>query len=171
MNFISDACKALHEDYLRTMKLRLSIFEKSYSKVAGKSLSEIERMRIPSGEREELIRLKAEILAHELYFSSFGASNERCERVCEHYGSEAAFLYRLFTECACVDGGFLLLYADSRGKPSFYAGRDYIGLLYRDTPMLAVDLCEHAYFCDYGFNRDSYVKAALSELKLSKIFK
>ena len=46
---------------------------------------------------------------------------------------------------------------------------DLTGVFLKYDVRLAVDLCEHAYFYDYGFDKKSYLKAALSSLDLSKI--
>ena len=39
----------------------------------------------------------------------------------------------------------------------------------RISPCLCIDLYEHAYFGDYGFDRKRYISAALSVLDLSKL--
>ena len=38
-----------------------------------------------------------------------------------------------------------------------------------EKPLVAIDLAEHAYFGDYGFCREEYIKAAILHLDLSKI--
>ena len=66
MKFISDENKKMHEEYLRNLKLKMSIFEKSYPELHNKSSREILRTKIAVTEREEAARLKAEICAHEI---------------------------------------------------------------------------------------------------------
>ena len=169
MNFVSEANKSIHKEYLRQLKLSLSIFEKSYPWIRGKNIKEIARGRLKSDERDELIRLKGEILAHEIYFSSFGQSTG-APSIRKEYGSEASFLYQLFCEAIkCRDGGFLLVYLDKRGTINLYAGEDYYKIFDEYVPCLAIDLCEHAFFYDYLFEREKYIKSAISRLDLSKI--
>ncbi len=169
MDFVSKANKSIHKEYLRQLRLRLSIFEKSYPWIKGKNTKEIARGGLKSDERDELIRLKGEILAHEIYFSSFGESSG-APSLRKEYGSEASFLYNLFCEAKkCRNGGFLLIYIDKRGKINSYIGNDYYKLFDECVPCLAIDLCEHAFFYDYLFEREKYIKSAISRLNLSKI--
>ena len=168
MNFISETNKAIHKEELVRMKHRRAIFEKSYGG-DFKTLRDIRRSRIPAYERDEISRLVTDITLHDIYFSSFGAVGCASERVRKRFGNEASFLYELY-ECArAADGGFLLVFSDGNGKIDYFAGRDHERWTSRGIPCLAIDIEEHAYFYDYFFERDSYIKSALSELNLSKI--
>ena len=51
-DFLSDMSIAQHKDYVRNMRLKYSILEKSIPNLAGKDISDIRRMRIPFSERE-----------------------------------------------------------------------------------------------------------------------
>jgi len=170
MIFISDRCKKMHCEYLREMKLKMSIFEKSYPDMVGGGVKDILRSRANRAERERAAALKADILSHDIYFSSFGESNERCELIRHTWGSEAAFLHLLYNECIEADGGFLLLYLKGR-ELCWSVGRELVPIFTRFNLVLAHDLAEHAYFEDYGFDRSRYVTAALSRINLSKIEK
>ena len=170
MNFISETNRKAHEEYVRLNKLRLAIFEKSYPEIAGKKCVEIFNCRMKKSEKLEAFEIAAEIKAHEIYFSSFAQSVNACVTIKEQYGSEAAFLYSLYEKCIGVDG-FLFLYFNKRDEIDYYVGRDYKRILADCEPRLAVDLFEHAYFGDYGFNKEMYLKKALSNLDLSKLSK
>lgn len=169
MDFISRTNYEVHKEHLRTLKLKMSIFEKSYPEITGKSCREILRAPIQRPEREAAAALKADILAHELYFSSYSSNNTTSERVRTTYGSEANFIYLLSR--ASTDGeGFLFVSTDRRGEASFAAYKEPLSaFLSSDTPRLALDLCEHAYFYDYLFDKESYVKSALAALDLSRL--
>lgn len=170
MQFISEANRQMHEDYLRRLKLEYSIYEKSYPGMLGKSLREIIKLRLPNQtEIESAVKKKCEISAHELYFSSFGNSNSASPKVKREYGSEAEFLYETLQKCMSADGGFLLIYRDYRGRIATYAGSEYQSVFLNYTPLLALDLCEHAYFYDYLFDKQGYVKSALSHIALERI--
>ncbi len=164
--FVSRESKSKHLEYLRSLNLKYSIFEKSYPEISEKSFREIKRMRIRREEIEELIMLKAEISAHELFFSSFGKMYQRCTRIKKQYGSEANFLYELRMSADKAKSGFLLIY-ENDGKIQYYSGENYHGIIITAAPKLAIDLCEHAYFIDYGFERDRYVNSALKYLNIS----
>ncbi len=168
MEFISRTNCEIHKEHLRTLKLRMSIFEKSYPEMIGKSCKELLKLQIRRSEREEAAMLKADILAHDLYFASFSSPNSAAERVRDAYGSEALFLYQL-SRTALEADGFLFLFPDKKGAPIWKACEEPLELLSQGIePILALDLCEHAYFYDYLFDKGAYVKSALAHLDLSK---
>ncbi|MBQ8689201.1 MAG: hypothetical protein IJ515_02420 [Clostridia bacterium] len=169
MVFLSETSISLHKEYLRNLKLRLSIFEKTYPSLRGKSCYGISRLNMNKGEREEALKLKCEILAHEIYFDSFNQSSARCDSLSRQYVSEANFLYQLFRACEAEDAKFLFIYLNGRGEIKYCIENDLTRALTNFMPQLAFDLCEHAYFYDYGFDKSAYLKAALSCLNLSKI--
>ena len=170
MEFLSVQSIALHKKYLETLKLRLSVFESSYPLVAGVDLCGIANTRVRRGEKEEMIRLMSEIKAHEIYFSSFlkaGSILEKNGIISKQFGSEAQFLYELM-QYARDKCGFLMIYQNLRGDIRAYAGEEYFRVLKQFDVKLAIDLCEHAYFSDYGFDKEKYLSKALSSLNLSR---
>ena len=169
MDFISQTNYELHREHLRQLKLRMSIFEKSYPEIVGTSCKEILKLPIKRPERVTAAALYADILAHELYFSSFAASNTVSPAIRKTYGSEANFIYQL-TMAAGDSSGFLFVSTDRRGAPQISVHTDPLSAYLSDsTPTLALDLCEHAYFYDYFFDKAAYLRAALARLDLSKI--
>lgn len=170
MEFLSERNIELHKEYLNNLILKYKIFEKSYPDLIGIKLDAIHKVKIPYYEREAAEKLLSEILAHKIFFTSFGKRNLRSERIKRQFGSESVFLYELLTECRKVEAGFLLVYEDN-GKISFYIGREYGKILRCKKVRLALDLCEHAYFYDYGFNREAYASAAISCFDLDNIEK
>lgn len=160
MRLVSEATEAMHRDHLRTLKLKHSVFEKSYPALVGKDISDYTlTSRLPKGEREELFALKGNILAHELYFSCFIGSPSVII-IPDYRGSYSELKYRLLCSALCSDG-FLVLFSDG-GELRFYAGNAFHRLFERHKPIFALDLCEHAYFYDYGFRKEEYLKAAIS---------
>ena len=168
MNFLSQTNLCIHKEYLRRLKLRFSIFEKSYPELVGKKASEILKLPLQKSERDSAFRLKCEILAHEVYFSSFENSQVASAVVKQQFGSEAELLYRLYEEGIDSDG-FLLLYIGQRGRIEYYAGGDYFFVIEKCVPLLAVDLCEHAYFYDFLFDKRKYLQLALSNFALFRL--
>ena len=85
MNFISETNKAIHKEEVVRMKHRRAIFEKSYGREI-KTLKDIQRSRIPWHEKEEASRMVADIMLHDIFFSSFGSSGKPSELVKKRFG-------------------------------------------------------------------------------------
>ena len=83
------------------------------------------------------------------------------------YNTEASFLYELLEAGCETEASFMGIYM-KRGAPYVLFGTPY-ELLCREFPVLAVDLCEHVYFSDYGFSKREYLKNALPYLNLAKL--
>ena len=106
---------------------------------------------------------------HELYFNSFSERGRGCELLPNGYSSVADFQYKLL--CAAKDefhyADFLTVLGNLRtGDVRFTVERD---VMRYEKPLVAIDLAEHAYFGDYGFCLEEYIKAAILHLDLSKI--
>lgn len=170
MDFLSARNLRMHTEYLENLRCRFSIFEKSYNGLAGGDLKSIARSHIPHTEKKAAISIKSEIILHEVYFSSFFESGSVSQNVKKKYGSEASFLYKLYDECLDKDG-FLIVFLNKSNEPEYYAGREYCELLMSVVPCLSIDLCEHAYFYDFGFDKKRYLQSALSALDLLKLNK
>ena len=168
MNFLSERNLELHKEYLNTLKLKLRIFEKSYPEVVANGIHKLYRSNIPSAERDVYVRIFSEIKAHELYFTSFSDNKKSSERIKKEFGSQNEFLYEIYKRALECDGGFLFV-CDREKSLQLFCGNDYVKTIASGTPILALDLCEHAYFLDYGFDKDRYLISCLSYLNLTKI--
>ena len=174
MRFLSIENINLHKEYLRQLKLKLSVFDVSYPGVSDatyQNIAKLAKYRIIRREKREIFRLKSEIEAHEKFFSSFIDNESVCkpnEIILRQYGSEASFLYELL-QYSRNRYGFLLVYLDRCARVKCYAGEDYINTMRYNDVALAVDLCEHAYLLDFGFDKEKYLSRALSSLNLSKL--
>lgn len=161
---ISDQALNMHKDYLKRLRLKYSVLEKSYPELRGKGIDEIAKMRIR--DREEALNLKCDIALHELYFSSFGEGYQCSELARACFGSEASFLYELFEWCRSHKDDYAVVHIN-RGKIDFAGGSCDLFIKIR-KPILCVDLCEHAYFLDYGFERDTYLERLLPYLNIGR---
>ena len=168
MKFLSERNYRMHQEYLGDLRCKFSIFEKTYCSLINKDLQGIAASDIPKNEKAAALDLRSEIVVHEVYFSSFDESGEVCENVKKKYGSEASFLYKLYEACLDQDG-FLVVYLNRYRQPDYYVGREYKNLVLKNKPLLALDLFEHSYFLDYGFDKKRYIQSALSSLSLSKL--
>lgn len=164
--FLSEENISLHREYVRQKRLKYSILETAERELRDAKVKDLYRMKLDRRDRADALDLLPEIILHDVFFSSF------CEEkyptsalVSSVYGSEAAFLNRLYKAALGSLFGFLII---GRGA-SYSVSTDYKKALRYDEPLLALDLCEHAYFLDYGFDRDRYLVSALSHLDLKKI--
>lgn len=156
-NFLSEENINLHKEYLQNLKLKYSILEKSDAKIKGVPLSELYTLKVPREIRSEAVSLMEKIKLHEVYFSSFCEEFYNCERIKREFGSADNFAYLLLEISRKTDEDFVVAYLE-RGKikisPFKNAGR-------LQKPYIAIDLYEHAYFLDYKFNKEEYLRNAI----------
>ncbi len=167
MELFSDYNLILHKKYLEKLKLKYSILIKSEKGLDGVGLSEIYRCSLPRSIKDEAYPLLFEIALHEAFFSSFSDTMfESSKPVKEHYGTEANFCNQVYKACMKYPCGFVYIGVSS-GKPSiFYSGVDFMKKS-RAKPHLAIDISEHAYYGDYQFKKEEYLKVAIPRLHLS----
>lgn len=166
--FLSEENIKRHFEYLRNLRLKLSIHEKSEPSLIGKSISEVSRMPLMADHREEVLRLKWRIKAHECFFGSFSLSPRSSELVNNHFCSRERFVYEIFLEAMKTEHGFLFVYLDKK-RPRIVTESTGGGAFIKYEPILAVDLYEHTYFNDYGFRKDRYIRNALMYLDTEKL--
>lgn len=170
--FLSERADAMHREYERKTELRYSIMEKSIPKLNGiksQDIKEITRQRLNKRDASDALRLLGEILAHRLYFSSFqpfaepvmtiGALDRKALAGLKNSLYRRAMSQQYGYVCISHRRSILTVDGSSTGAELFLRGE----------PLLLLDVCEHAYFLDYGFDRESYVLAAISHLDLSRL--
>ena len=167
--FFSEENIDCHKQYVRDKRLKYSIIESSFPQLKGAKIEDIHRMRISQRDKRDAIDLLSEITLHEIYFSSFcECAYPRSGLVTDMYGNESVFLNFLYRECASLNYGFVCVYL--YGKRIAVAKHSSCErALYSGTPVLAVDVCEHAYFTDYGFDKQRYLIQSLPYLNLAKL--
>ncbi len=141
--FLSEESLSLHKEYLCALRTKRKLEENA----------------------SQARLLDEQILAHELFFSSFRKERVRCERIRKGYGSENRFCFALKEYAETGGTDFLYIFPIGR-YPYVGFGRE-AHLLKR--AVLAIDLFEHAYFLDYGFDFPSYLQAALAHLDFSRL--
>lgn len=166
--FLSEDNIKRHLAYFRNYKLKLSIMEKSIPELRGRTMSEIARMPFDRETREEALKLHFAIKAHECFFNSFTETTARSETVFKTYPSMERFAYELYLEAMENGCGFLFVYLD-RGQPKTLFMNRYDRAFMRIEPRLAIDLFEHTYFPDYGFEKERFVRAAIMYLNMARL--
>lgn len=100
---------------------------------------------------------------HEWYFENMGGdgevSGEIAEVLAESFGSVEAFV-KLFSACAMAARGWVVLAWDAHDKGlRIYTGDAHNhGGVWGATPLLVLDVYEHAYFIDFGSDRKTYIE-------------
>lgn len=165
--FLSEEAIFLHKDYLNDLRLRYSVMEKSFPEIKNADLRRLLKMR--HRYKNEIISLKAEIICHELFFDSFGDAYQGSSAVRECFRTEASFLYEVSE--ASNHGACYTVISHEKGKVSVIPITNATDVFKIRNPLLCIDLHEHSYFLDYGFNKDRYISNLLPYLKLGIIDK
>ena len=171
LEFLSEGSLALHMEYVRRLRLKYSILEKSVKEIKSKNLYDILRQKIKITDKTDALNLISEIVLHDVFFSSF--RDEECmasQEARRHFGSESALLYSLYRQGMKLRFGFVCVYC-REDKIWTRSSENMIDLVVPTEPTLAVDVCEHSYFCDFGFDKERYLLSALSHLDLSRLEK
>ena len=167
--FLSEENLNMHREYLRDKRLKYSILESSIPELSGASTKDVLSMKLDRRDRADALRLISEIELHDIYFTSFGDTRfPRSKCVADFYGSETAFLNEVFRRAMSLKYGFITVYRRGRNILLDECS-DYENAFRRSRPMLAVDICEHAYLKDYGFDRERYLLNSLPYLDITKL--
>ena len=167
--FLSEESIALHKEYVRDLKLRYSILEKSIDGIKGKNCNEILSLRLERDCARDIMMLLPEIELHNMFFSSFSINaNNTSSVVRKQYGNESEFLSEMYKAGMSLNHGFLAV-LQNRSKLEILPVFDYFDVVGKGRLVIALDICEHVYFSDYGFNKKAYLINAIRYLNLSRI--
>ena len=167
--FLSETALTIHQDYIKKKKLQFSIFESSFPFMKGAKFRDILHMKLSVKDKREALFLSSQIELHDAYFSSF--VDERFVRsmlVEKQYGSEAALLNEIYRIAMERDFGFITVSLVGENIEVAFADR-LSGPYIPDGLALAIDLYEHAYFMDYGFDKGKYLLSCLPYLDLGRL--
>ena len=163
--FLTEENILIHKEYMRTLRLRHSIMEKSIPEIKGKNIFEIEKMRISTSKKDDVLPNYREYLAHELYFNSFSLDRFSPKCVTGYYSSIESFFYEIYLLASEKAFGFIFVFLDERERAIIHHSEDMKRV--RVAPRLAIDVSEHSYFLDYRFDKEKYLRSAISNLNLS----
>lgn len=120
--------------------------------------------------REELLAWNSMIL-HELYFAQFGRPGRPgaalASAIERDFGSEARWRAEFAALGKALGGGSgwaLLTWSAHDGRLMNQWAADHTMTLAYGTPIMALDMYEHAYHIDYGSNAGAYVDAFMAAL-------
>ena len=164
--FLSDENIKSHFDYINKQKLRFSILQKSCSELNSCCYKEIYRKKLPFDIKKQALTLICDIKTHELFFNSFSQPRYICKNIKRYFSSQDRLIYEMLSLAREVDYGFIFVCLDKAGKPIICSGENKTDIFIKYEPILAIDLYEHVYFKDYGFNKEKYLSNALGYLNL-----
>ena len=158
-SFLSDESIRRHREYREMLKRNYSYYQNGIPELSSVSPAELSRRKYR--EKEKIVALYNELKLHEIFFASFRDDGE--EHLSDLSPSMlASFRYRLYDACMNAGGGCVTV--KRRGKEiRIEEVRDF----YTSDADLAIDMCEHAYFLDYGFDKTSYVVSLIPRLRMS----
>lgn len=169
LRFVSEEYYLRHLEYLNNLKLKYSVMKKSISGLDNCSAHDLIRRIKGSKEYLRVARLLAEIELHDTYFISFGEREyAKSKNACSFFGSESALLTKLYFLAMELNYGFVGV-CRIKAKLDIFCEMDCIDVFRRGVPVLALDVCEHAYFGDYQYNKEHYIKEALKCLRVGEL--
>jgi superoxide dismutase, Fe-Mn family len=125
--------------------------------------------------REELIATNSMIL-HELYFDSLGTEGEPDnvlrEALSRDFGSMERWRAEFVAMGKALGGGsgwVLLTYSRRDAQLVNQWAADHTCCLAGGTPILALDMYEHAYHLDYGASAAAYVDAFMQNIRWARV--
>ena len=162
--------KEMHRDYLRNLNMKYSIMTDGIPILKNISIEQIKKSNLCRADKDEAVGYASKIKCHELFFDSFGDERGSVEEVYREYGSVDSFKYEIYLKCRSLDYGFVSIGVDSRGAYilSSEISSEHFN---RRSPILCIDMCEHAYYGDYGFDKERYIFNLLKYINLSKLSK
>lgn len=166
--FLTEESIREHLGYLKHLKAKLSINEKSIPKLKGKTTRDILSMRIPRALSREMCEIKNRILSHEIYFSSFSEDRRSLDNIKRLHGTADSYRYEIFERANKSRCEFIYI-TQNRGRTNITECNDISSPELLDGVKLCIDLSEHSYFLDYRFDRERYLKSACYYLDLSRL--
>jgi Fe-Mn family superoxide dismutase len=125
---------------------------------------------LDGAKREELIAVNS-MLLHELYFDSLGGDGQAPPvmslSLAASFGSMERWRDEFIAMGRALGGGsgwVLLCYSPRDGRLVNQWAADHTHSLALGTPVLALDMYEHAYHLDHGANADAYVEAFMHNI-------
>ena len=132
--------------------------------------------RLRSLKREELVAAGS-VALHELYFGNLGGDGNKVPELIaatleEHFASVSAWRREFVASAQSIAGGsgwVLLTY--SRREKRFWnqIAADHTQSAIDATPVLALDMYEHAYHLDFGANATAYIDAFMRNVNWAAV--
>ncbi len=136
-------------------------------RLASLDFATVPEFQVAGLKRDELVALNSMAL-HELYFASLGGEGKPTERMAsalkESFGSVDRWRDEFTAMARALSGGsgwVLLVYLPRERRLVNQYALDHTQNLATGTPILALDMYEHAYHIDFGANAAAYIDATM----------
>ena len=167
--FLSEENILRHMDYLNTLKLKLSVIEKSFPEMQGLDISQISRTNLPADAKSDAAELMWRIKSHTCFFDSFVEENSINKNKKKLGISVEKIIYDVYSLAMEKEYGFIYMFVDKKSRPRLRFTHENDGAFVKYMPLISIDLYEHTYFSDYGFKKDKFLRNALIHLDLNKL--
>jgi len=171
LNGISDRTLKMHHDKLyagyvdKKNEIENGLERLGREIVAGKGVGDATYSELRSLKDGETYATNG-VYLHEWYFEILGGdgkfenARELVDALTGAFGSIEAFI-KYFSECAMAARGWTVLAWDTRESRLWIYNSDAHneGGVWGALPIIVLDVYEHAYFMDYGADRQAYLKA------------
>jgi len=172
LNGISDRALKNHHDKLYVGYVEKKNEIENRLEAVGRSIAE-NNGKAGNATYSELRALKENepyavngVYLHEWYFEVLGGdgkfenARELVAAITHNFGSVESFI-KYFSECAMASRGWSVLAWDTRDSRLWIYNCDAHnqGAVWGALPIIVLDVYEHAYFMDYGADRQAYLKA------------
>lgn len=164
---ITEHHDVLYAGYVKkTNEIRAKLKEVNFDE-ANATFSQLRELKV-----EESFALNG-VRLHEGYFDDLGgeggkASGEILKMVEMDFGSYEAWEKEFRALGVCSRGWVVLAYDwEEKRLRNFLCDVHNQGGIWNATPLLILDVYEHAYFLDYGTNRKAYIEAFMKNIDWS----
>jgi Fe-Mn family superoxide dismutase len=144
-------------------------------KLRALDFSAVPEFQIAGLKRDELVALNSMAL-HELYFASLGGDGKPAGRMSsalkESFGSADRWRDEFTAMARALSGGsgwVLLVYLPRERRLVNQYALDHTQNLATGTPILALDMYEHAYHIDFGANAAAYIDAYMRNVDWARV--
>ncbi len=154
-----------HQTYLDNFSKVVEKYEELSDKTAEEILSSLDTLQVEEGDRLILRNHGGGLVNHNLYWSIMGPSkredSELKKEITAQFGSVDSFKEQFSTLAAKHFGsGWAWLARDTEGKLNIYSLPNQDSpYLKGHTPIIGLDVWEHAYYLKYQNKRPEYIKA------------
>jgi len=119
------------------------------------------------------------MMLHQLYFDNLGGNGRLgknrilYKKIVKQFGSFAKWKDDVIRTALVRGIGWVILYWDSETDEltNAWIQEHALGLLATNTPLLVIDLWEHAYLCQFGLNRKQYMDTVFSYIDWNVVSK
>ncbi len=159
---VSEHFEVLYKGYVKKLNEIELKLESADRALANATFSDVRELKLEEAFATNAIKL------HEAYFESLGgdgvAQGSLADAIREDFGSAELWAEDLKAAGLCARGWVVLAYNWSDKKLHNYSCDYHTHGVWGATPLLVLDVYEHAYFLDFATVRKKYIEAFLANL-------